>query len=392
MFKSSAFVARIVTSGICFLSLTSLESGQHALAQTLHAGRDTTIQQAIADAHTYPADRWVTILVAPGDYYGPVIIDRPKTRLIALSSPIVRNRVLVGHNPRCSIHPPSDGILGTLSVTVDDVEIRGFDVDGDSGTGISAYGVPYVSPGTDPLDQQIRGVTVTGNVVTNAFAAIGLVQASAVVRGNTSVDFGHAGIVASGGPVSRRGVTVNVVGNVFSGKDIGGVFIGAIDVAAEFPRTDGPPGLLKLTASDNDFSDNGNGIVLAMRGALPLSEEPGVIAAAIRGNRIRHTYTGLVVQSYQCLLADACQSGRPGSAVEALLVDNDLAGTATTAYLTFQLPTFAPDGSFVGTGVYLNGSTINLKTIRTDLRDFSYDNPAGGNSLIVNGQSYIGTR
>jgi hypothetical protein len=382
---------RIITSGACLLSVTLFGPGQCALAQTLHAGGNTTIQQAIADAHTYPADQWVTIVVAPGDYYGPVIIDRPKTRLIALSSPVVRGGVLVGHNPRCAIHPPS-GIPGTLSATADDIEIRGFDVDGDGGTGISAYGVPYDNPGSDVLDRQIAGVVISGNVITNAIAAIGTVSASIVATGNTSLDPGHVGIVAAGGAIARGGVAVNIVGNVFSGKDIGAVFIGALDVAAEFPRSDGPPGLLKVTASNNDLSNNGTGIHLAPHGIFPLSDQPGTVLAVLQGNKIRHADIGILVRSDHCFFADACLSGLPGSYVNALLVDNDLSGDATTAYFTFQLSTFAPDFSLIDTGVYLSSSTFNVTTIGTKLGKFAYDNAAGENHLIVDGQSYVGTR
>src|SRR5438552_370914 len=97
------------------------------VAQTLHVDGSTTIQQAIADAHRFPADRWVTILVAPGDYNGPVILDRPRTRLIAESVPVLDNAKLIGHNPAVFVHPPGDPAVGTLGVTANNVEVRGFD-------------------------------------------------------------------------------------------------------------------------------------------------------------------------------------------------------------------------------------------------------------------------
>jgi hypothetical protein len=95
------------------------------VSQALYADASTTIQQAIAEAHNLPPGQWVTIIVQPGDYFGPIIVDRPRTQLIANSVPIFRNGVLVGHNPAVTIHPPGNFALGTVGVTVNNVQISG---------------------------------------------------------------------------------------------------------------------------------------------------------------------------------------------------------------------------------------------------------------------------
>jgi hypothetical protein len=196
------------------------------VSQTLCADASTTIQQAIADAHNLPPGQWVTIIVQPGDYFGPVIVDRPRTQLIANSVPIFRNGVLVGHNPAVTIHPPGNFALGTVGIIVNNGQISGFDVDGGGQFGISAYGIPYSQPGTDDLNNQISGVQIIGNVIANAFVAIQIIQASAVINGNTSMDNGHAGIVVSGGPTTLGGASVVVTGNVFNKKNLGANFFG----------------------------------------------------------------------------------------------------------------------------------------------------------------------
>jgi hypothetical protein len=116
-----------------------------AATQTLKVDGSTTIQQAIADAHRFPPGQWVTILVAPGDYYGPVIVDRPKTRLIAQSVPVFKGATAVGHTPAVFIHAPGDPALGVLGITASNVEVSGFDVDAGAGYGISAFGSPPIS-------------------------------------------------------------------------------------------------------------------------------------------------------------------------------------------------------------------------------------------------------
>src|SRR5712692_7167093 len=91
--------------------------GAPALAEDLHVDALTTIQQALAYAHQLPPDHWVTILVEPGHYAGPVVIDRPRTRLIAQSPPLFNQGKLVGHNPAVFIDPPALFPLGTVGIT-----------------------------------------------------------------------------------------------------------------------------------------------------------------------------------------------------------------------------------------------------------------------------------
>jgi len=358
-----------------------------AAAQTLYVDGSSTIQQAMADAHRFPAAQWVTIFVAPGDYNGPVIVDRPRTRLIAQSVPVLHNAKLTGHNPAVFVHPPGDPAVGTLGVTANNVEVRGFDVDGGGAIGISALGFPHDQPGADDLLLQISGVQISGNVITNAFAAIQIVQASAVVSGNASVDDGGVGFVDSGGPVSLGGTNATVTNNVFSNKFRGALLIGALDSKFEFPRADGPAGSLVAIVTGNDFSGNGIGVTLDLRGAFPLSGEPGKLIAVIEGNRFGNSETGVSIQSQQCYFNDVCSAGAPGSSVDALLINNDLKETTTTARFSFNLDIFGED-----TGVFLQGSKISVRAVRTPLGEFAYDNSGGGNTLIVNGVSYTGSR
>jgi len=358
-----------------------------AVAQTLHVDGSTTIQQAIADAHRFPANRWVTILVAPGGYNGPVILDRPRTRLIAESVPVLHNAKLIGHNPAVFIHPPGDPVFGTLGVTANNVEVRGFDVDGGGTHGITALGFPHDQLGTDDVLRQTSGVQISSNIITNAFSAIVIVQAGAVVSGNASVDDGGVALVVSGGPVALGGTNVIVKNNLFSNKFRGALLIGALDAEFEFPRADGPAGLLFATVTANDFSGNGIGLTMDFRGAFPLSGEPGNLIAVIEGNRFGNSETGVNIQSQQCYFTDVCSPGAPGSSVDALLINNDLRGTTLTAAFSFNLDIFGED-----TGVFLQGSKIRVRAVRTPLGQFAYDNSGGGNTLIVDGVSYTGTR
>lgn len=385
-------ISRVTRVDLLVVLVASLAFAGPALAETIHVDGSTTIQQAVADAHQIPADHWVTILVEPGEYFGPIVVDRPRTRLFAKSLPVFRGGVLIGHNPAVVIRPPVDPVLGTLGVTANDVEIRGFDIDGGELFGISSYGLPYDQPGADELNHKISGVEISNNVITNAFGAIQIVQASTLVSGNTSVDAGHVGLVAGGGPIALGGTTVVCTGNVFKNKDFGANLFGTIDSINEFPRADGPPGSLTAVVNDNDWSGNTIGLILAFRGALPLSGEPGMVSAFIQGNRLGHSQIGLVIESQQCLFVGVCEPGAPGSSVDAVLIGNDLTKTVIPARFTFQLPTFDADGNRVDTGVYLQGSRIRLRTVRTPLGEFSYDNASGGNTLIVNGASYSGKR
>jgi hypothetical protein len=360
-----------------------------AATQTLTVDGSTTIQQAIADAHRFPPGQWVTILVAPGDYYGPVIVDRPKTRLVAQSVPVFSGATVVGHNPAVFIHPPGDPALGTLGITASNVEVSGFDVDAGARYGISAFGFPPDKPGADDILQEISGVVISGNVVTNAFAAIQITQASAVVSGNTSNDAGHIGIVVTGGPIVLGGANVTVTRNVFNNKAGGAAFFGALDSPFEFPRSDGSAGSLTVMATGNDFSNSIDALVLGPRGAFPLSGEPGTLSAIIQDNQLGKSKTGVAIRSEQCFFTDVCTAGAPSS-VDALLINNELSKTVTSAGFTFQLAA-AHGGTFKNTGIYLQNSSIRVRTVKTALGQFFYDNAGGGNTLIVDGQSFTGT-
>jgi hypothetical protein len=180
---------------------------------------------------------------------------------------------------------------------------------------------------------------------------------------------------------------VNVTKNVFSNKFRGALLIGALDSKFEFPRTDGPAGSLLATVIGNDFSGNGIGLTMDFRGAFPLSGEPGNLIAVIEGNRFGNSETGVGIQSQQCYFTDVCNAGAPGSSVDGLLINNDLRETTTTARFSFNLDMFGVD-----TGVFLQGSKIRVRTVRTLLGQFAYDNSGGGNTLIADGISYTGTR
>src|SRR6185436_17597307 len=107
----------------------------------------------------------------------------------------------------------------------------------------------------------------------------------------------------------------------------------------------------------------------------------------IEGNRFGNSETGVNIQSQQCYFTDVCSPGAPGSSVDALLINNDLRGTTLTAAFSFNLDIFGED-----TGVFLQGSKIRVRAVRTPLGQFAYDNSGGGNTLIVDGVSYTGTR
>jgi hypothetical protein len=270
--------------------------------------------------------------------------------------------------------------------------VRGFDVDGGGTIGISALGFPHDQPGKDDVLRKISGVQISGNVITNAFAAIQIVQASAVVSGNASVDDGGVGFVDSGGPVALGGTNVIVTKNVFRNKNRGALLIGALDSEFEFPRTDGPAGLLFAIVTGNDVSGNGTGLNMDLRGAFPLSGEPGNLIAVIEDNRFSNSETGVGILSQQCYFTDVCSAGAPGSSVDALLINNDLRETTTTARFQFNLDTFDSNFDLVDTGVVVQGSKIRVRTVRTPLGQFAYNNAGGGNTLIVDGVTYTGTR
>jgi hypothetical protein len=233
-------------------------------------------------------------------------------------------------------------------------------------------------------------VVISGNVVTNAFGAIQITQASAVVSGNTSNDAGHIGLVVTGGPIVLGGANVTVTGNVFNKKAVGAAFFGALDSPFEFPRSDGSAGSLTVMATGNDFSNNVDALDLGPRGAFPLSGEPGTLSAIIQDNQLGNSKTGVAILSEQCLFTDVCTAGAPGSSVDALLINNELSKTVTSARFTFQLAA-AHGGTFKNTGIYLQDSSIRVRTVKTALGQFFYDNAGGGNTLIVDGQSFTGT-
>jgi hypothetical protein len=180
---------------------------------------------------------------------------------------------------------------------------------------------------------------------------------------------------------------VTITGNVFNDKNFGANLVGAIDSIYEFPRSDGPTGLLNVTLSGNDLSGNSTGVNMGLRGAFPLSGKPGRLTAVIEGNRLSNNDTaGVSTASQQCYFTDVCSAGAPGSSIDALLINNDLRGTPTSAQFLFNLI----NSDFTDLGLFVQDSKVRVRTVGDPLGDFAYDNAGGGNTLIVDGVSYTG--
>lgn len=340
-----------------------------------------TIQTALAALAGDGRD--VTILVAPGTYLGPVVIERARTTLRGDSRPtfdadgyllgfeapvtLTMDRLLVGvdYRDRESGVEPED----LVEIRADGVTVRGFVFDSgrdESGRPLEQLNDCNAVSAKAEDDGFYADFEIRDNVFQGIWdGAIWTRKASGVVRQNQLEGGGFVGITATGGDGETPQVTVER--NAVRGWEAGICVLGLW----ENPIADNGDSRLVSHVRDNIiaggeafydvFPEPGVGLLVAVRGSQSNLAAVSAVELAATGNRFEDN-------PGPAFYLVATTSGRPtaSAAADVHLDDNRYADNAERAVIRFRTwdasPIWVSDTIvtlFDGDGV-IDPSTIDL--------------------------------
>jgi hypothetical protein len=325
--------------------------------------------------------------------------------------PLDRHKLPTGVAQEAAILTPTGSGQALFQIHARNVEIEGFQLDGQIGTATSAG----ILINVDGAKESADGFSVEKNVLVNANVAVATRMAAGKIRGNYIAKQQSHGALICGWPAQASAPERSVVferNRVTENHIIGALFFGSVgSLRSPTFQTLGlldQGGTLRVEISANEFECKGSeplvcpsrtpntGVYFIVSdNQVSESMKHARIDAVVRGNTFKKNIW------YGAVVGQRIQAGKTsvGYEFDGTFLRNKYSGTRlNAAAFTFQ-HIVSTQGSTTPAFQYGQDSTYTINSVHDPLAgiDFDYDNPPSDstrtelkNKLIVNGRSYDG--